>query len=234
MYLTNLISLKPSHIPFLAGKEQEDIGFEALDNWEDHDFSQITNYITTHGINLSDGDIICFAPPDQIYRNGSKCVWYGNAAHGLAHNIDEYGALPHAQELELGPGKKFTPRSWSDTIDHNGIYWVCEEYRTQCVENIQLRVVNNEKIFLTWFEHNEIKEFVVYNTEYVNQNQYDLNSSDLDEPDDVTIEKFKSILLDTSRPFEWCYSAYTDVYVREYGMDKTNTSIIHGLDDVDN
>lgn len=233
MYLTNLISLKPSHIPFLAAKEPDEIAFEALDNWKDYDFSQITNWITTHGINLSDGDIISFAPPDRIYRNGSKCVWYGGAAHGLAHNIDEYGALPHAQEIEIGPGKKFTPRSWSHTIDHNGIYWVCEEYRLQCVENIQLRIVNNEKLFLTWFEHNETKEFVVYNTDYVNINHVNLNHSS-EEPentDDDVIEKFKSILLNPLRPFEWNYLAYADVYVREYGMDETNTSIIHGLDD---
>ena len=145
--MSTFVPIKPSNIPFLSSKPIEDVQFEAITSWEDCDLSQITQWIINKNIKMNPGDIIGFAPLVKLYRNGSKCVWYSNSVHDLEYNCDEYGAIPNAPELYVRP-EHFHPRYWSEVITHNGIYWVCDEYRSQCVENIEVIITNNnEKIF---------------------------------------------------------------------------------------
>ena len=169
--MATFLPIRPSNIPFLASKPIEDVQFEAISNWEDCDFSQITNWIESKKIKLNQGDVIGFGPLDDLYRNGSKCIWYSNSAHDLEYDLDEYGAIPNVQELQVRPGH-FNPRHWSDVITHNGIYWVCDQYRTQCVENIEVIILSNSvKLFRTWFEHNGIKEFLVLSSDYIDEQE---------------------------------------------------------------
>ncbi len=217
--MATYLPIRPSNIPFLASKQIEDVQFEAISNWEDCDLSQITNWIESKNIKLNSGDVIGFGPLDELYRNGSKCVWYSNSVHDLEYDVDEYGAIPNAQELQVRPGH-FNPRYWSDVITHNGIYWVCDQYRTQCVENIEVIILSNSvKLFRTWFEHDGVKEYLVLNPDYVNENSLDIHVK----------EKFVQILQDKSRPFEWTYFEYNDD--TDEFMTETNTSIVHGLDE---
>ena len=213
-----LISINQSKIPFLASKDPEEVAYGSVHNWPDCDFDQITNYINSKNINLSSGDIIAFAPLEKIYRNGSKCIWYANSAHSLADDLDDYDALPNVQELQLKPGSIFHPRYWSETIDHNGYYWICEEYRNQCVQNVEVKIANNQnKLFITWFEHNGKKEYLVFNSDYVYEEELDL----------VNKEKFIQLIQDQTIPFDWSYDQFYDIFIED--MDKTNTSIIHGI-----
>lgn len=213
------LPIRHSNIPFLASKQMEDVHFEAISNWEDCDFTQITNWIESKNIKLKDGDVIGFGPQNKLYRNGSKCIWYSNSVHDLEYQIDEYGYIPNVQELQVRP-RHFHPRYWSDVITHNGFYWVCDQYRTQCVENIEVIILeNSKKIFRTWFEHDENKEYVVYDQDYVNFNILDIHVK----------EKFIQLLQDKTRPFDWAYFQCQDD-VDEL-MNEQNTSIIHGLDD---
>lgn len=216
--MSSLIHISKSNIPFLASEELGDIGFAALTSWQ-YDFNQITDYINSKNIYLSPGDILCFAPPQHIYRNGSKCIWYGESAHALAHDIDEYGALPNVEELQLCPGRNFHPRYWSENITHNGFYWICDEYRNQCVDNIDVKVDNQgNKIFFTWFIHNNTKEYLVFNPDFTDEQKHEL--------DIIIKEKFIKKIQDKSIPYDWTYSEYCDIYVDL--MDECNTSILNG------
>jgi hypothetical protein len=142
--MSTFVSIKPSNIPFLYSKPLQDVQFEAITSWEYCDLSQITNWIITKNIKLNPGDIIGFAPLVKLYRNGSKCVCYSNSVHDLEYDCDEYGAIPNAPELYVRSGH-FHPRYWSDVITHNGIYWICDEYRLECVNNIEVIITNDNK-----------------------------------------------------------------------------------------
>lgn len=217
--MATYLPIRPRNIPFLASKPLKDVQFEAISSWEDCDFSQITNWIESKNIKLNPGDVIGFGPLDKLYRNGSKCIWYSNSVHDLEYDADEYGALPNVPELQVRPGH-FNPRYWSEVITHNCIYWVCDQYRAQCVENVEVVILpNSKKLFRTWFEHDGIREYLVLNPDFIDVEALDIHVK----------EKFVQLIQDKSRSFEWSYFEYQEDC--DDLMNETNTSIIHGLDD---
>ena len=212
----NYICIDPSEIPFLAGEPLTDVHYEAISNWNNCDFNQITMWVHQNLDKLpngiKDGDVIGFGELGKLYRNGSKCLWYGHEAHDLDYEDDEYGALPNAPELHVRPGH-FHPRYWIDVIEHNAIYWVCDEYRHQCLENVEIVEYDDVKVFRTWYVHDGVKEYVVYNQDYVEE----------EDSDETTMAKFIHVLKSGS------FNCVCDDLGKD-DMTETNTSSVNGPD----
>ena len=82
---------------------------------------------------INDGDVIVFCNPNNLYRNDGKYMWFNHRVIALSYECDEYGEVP--PRVEIKPGA-FNPRYWDHTIAHNINYWPCDNYRTQCCNNM--------------------------------------------------------------------------------------------------
>lgn len=164
------------------------------------DYKEITNYIKSHNIDINNGDVIVFDDPDTLYRNAGKCIWYNDNAISLSSVGDEYGEVP--SYFEISPNI-FHPRYWTYVIMHNNNYWPCNSYREQCCINI---TKSSNDIRYTWFFHNNVKEYVVLETDL-----------------DILDDKFKELLLDISKPYNARYYEYRFLD----DMHVSNTSTVY-------
>ena len=174
--------------------------FEPFDETPLCNLSEITNYIIDNQIDIKNGDVIVFCDPEILYRNAGKCIWYNNNAIHLSHKVDEYGEVPEC--FEITP-TQYHPRYWINTIAHNVNYWPCLEYRIQCCNNISDAKETNK---YTWFIHNDIKEYVVLESETL-----------------ISDEKFKELLSNVEKPYDGYFSGILFLEDTTY----KNTSVIY-------
>ena len=195
--------LKKYFDPYIQENDFNDLNFGPFDETPLCNLSEITNYIIENKIDIKNGDVIVFCDPEVLYRNAGKCIWYNNNAIHLSHKDDEYGEVPEC--FEITP-TQYHPRYWINTIAHNINYWPCLEYRMQCCNNITNISDAKETNIYTWFIHNNIKEYVVLESESV-----------------ISDEKFKEILSNIERPYNGCY--YGTIFLDD--MTYKNTSVIY-------
>ena len=194
--------LKKFFEPDITESKMFDFNFCPFDELPLCNLSEITNYIIENHIDIKNGDVIVFCDPDVLYRNAGKCIWYNNNAIHLSHKDDEYGEVPEC--FEITP-TQYHPRYWINTIAHNINYWPCLEYRMQCCNNITNITDAKETNIYTWFIHNDIKEYVVLESETI-----------------ISDEKFKEILSNIERP----YNGYSGMTFLD-DMTYKNTSVIY-------
>lgn len=165
---TIFISLAELGIPESATKDKyvQMISFtEMLQEIKGFTEDIVNDYVIRNLV-IRDGDVISFCK--KAYRNSAKCIWYDGCVHDLDDTADEYGALPKTETLIVKPGTPYHPRYWNDAIDHNGIYYVCDDYINECVENIcKIKDEFYEKLLIAHFTHNGCKETVILNPESI-------------------------------------------------------------------
>lgn len=136
----------------------------------------VTQYIINHPsefIGLKRGDIIDTVEEKSRYRNDGKMIWTGEKAIFLEYQekIDENGYIP--QSFVVTPFE-FNPMYWSETIDHNYIYWPCLEYREHVRDSLILDdQFTEEKMWHGHFFHHGVRFDIILEDDYIENETYD-------------------------------------------------------------
>lgn len=196
---------------------KKDGDFSILENR--HNVNLIKNHIENNDIHIERGDIINLIEECKRYRNSGKLIWNGNNPMWLSNyqnyddiseyyenTLDEYGYVP---SCFIVSDDEFSPDYWIKNVKHNGIYWPCEDYRIQVIENLEFskRLTKNE-IWNSFFTCNgRIFNFAINEETFSNLTSGEFNYEDSDECENEII----SIIEDMKKPFEYFGSDQFDI-----------------------